>query len=181
MVQAALKRRGRESIDGRDKLILHLTVVVQTAKRSKSVAPKVVLQNLVEKIQWEDSVTKLERKENEGKKVQELSDEEFIEEFALNTHMTYETFSFWIIISTSKSLNQLKHNNGGRLLEWLIREGIRVTINKWRKERYATIGFIAKRHATITCKEDLEEETKQALKEVESNEDKKYPGTCCIP
>ena len=73
----------------------------------------------------------------------------------------YEKFNCLIVkptIRTRCTLNNLKHNNDGGPLDWLIRQSIMVTKDHWKKETSANVGFFIMKHPTATWLEDMRPE-----------------------
>ena len=160
-----LQKRGQRMIDRKIKTKINLTIEMFYNGEEGTFHPRKKMREMMERMKREDETLTFcagEKVEEIGD-IENMDDEEFHEVFSVDRRRKRKSVVAKLTIRTEKSLNGLKHDNGGRFVEWLKKEKTLLTLNKWKHEPYATIGFIIGRHPTVTWKKDLESEVARHL------------------
>ena len=109
--------------------------------------------------------------------VESIPDEKFGTVFSLENYTRSECILMNAQIVTGKKLKGLKHDNGGRLLKWLMDENVTLKVNMWKDQPAADIGFLAMSHPTMVWKSDLAEDIVRILKKRREEERKRQGRT----
>ena len=73
----------------------------------------------------------------------------------------------YVTIETTRKLNDLKFGNNGKTFQWLKKERIFVSVDRWKTEKARTVGCILKINPKLTWKPDLQLTIRQALLRVQ--------------
>ena len=162
-----LERKGREQVENKIKLKSKITLELFYRFEAKTFNPKKKIEELMERLRKEDERIEFSigDEEEELHKGETMGEAEFHRRFKIEHYRKRMSVTAKVTIKTFKTLNGLKHDNGGRLVNWLKRQKIMMEINRWEAEPYTNIGYIIMRHPTMTWKQDLKEEMRRHLTE----------------
>ena len=106
-----------------------------------------------------------------------MGDKEFRDGFVVTHYQRRRSVVAKVTLRTVKTVNNLKHENGGRLVNWLKRQKIRIELDRWEAVPYTSIGFYIMRHPTMTWKPDFKAEVMRHVR----MQDKESDGSNEVP
>ena len=165
IIKKAIKDRGRHYVETKLKNVIDLKIKINYKSNKEELDPKAIVTELKRRLQIEDPWLRMDCKGREIREVGEIPADEFGEVFNIRVYERSGCVMMDVQITSSKKLKGLKHDNGGRLLKWLMEENMTLKVNMWKNVQAADIGFLVMSHPTVVWKEELKSEIIKTLQE----------------